>query len=1246
MKKLFQRLDITQGNANLINGGSSIGGLSGSSMPPPSSGDSNCNSIKDFIGKCFTVGRTVVSVEDIIAEGGFALVFLVKSNSNSNRYALKRMFVNNDHDLDVCRTEIQIASMVAGHKNCICLVDSTINYVGEGVHEVLMLMNYCRGSVLQSMNERLKDPANNSFSNHGSGCFSEKEVLRIFCDVCEAVAKLHHSNPTIIHRDLKIENILKSDAGHYVLCDFGSSTTRVVLPTSAASVTELEEEIKKYTTLSYRSPEMIDLYCGKPITAKSDIWALGCLLYKLCFFNLPFGESALAIQNGSFTIPDNSQYSKGMHCLIRYMLELDSDRRPDIYQVSSIAFRLAHRDCPVNNVNNLPTPSLDQLPSPLSESESKKLKQQQQQQQQQQRLHQQQLLQNQSQVEGTTIAPRQRPKGGTTAVPSATSMPVLSAPPQITARTPTPSLDVNTGAKSSISNSQSFTSAAGLLPPPPCASVSAPSSGVTSPISNQVPDNIGQTASNRALESNVFVDSTNFTASFKGAVNADQSSKGSLLTETNPFVKIPPPPQSQESVIGNVPSTAVPRHSHHRRNVSDTSAFVDKTFASHDLGAANQSSSIQSSGSLSGLSMNPNLNASGDGLHCYPKKWNPFEDYLQEDHLFGHEFDKIRKGSMSSISNVKSRESLVMSGNVSSAGSGIAPDSSEDPFGAAPFDAKKIRRHLLKQNSLKSQPDCDQSNTANSTRLLVLGSGGTVLNPGLEPTKYMPLYADDAEPEDNSNLNLVLENKLCLNSGDSKVIPGKSISSLHQKQVQHLHRRRHSSEASQTTLTSHDSSGSHLLLSLTNKIANEDRSKYEKFIDDDDYERSSSSSSSMCDSRSDNEVVLLDDVKNLTDEETDHLVPPEPRGSVTGSSNGHGDHDSIGSASDLRDDGADDEDDDEEECEDDDEEEENNDDDDIEEDSRQVTMIEVNQGSQSQHVVRINIHAKGANDVLIGHLDGHKPLLDDHDDEEDSDGDSRHIPLTETSEKPNLLDIDYECNDKRVAIPISGSEEDLDAEVERNLIGQVMRDTECKHHLANQDLFGSMPFDQQTAKAHEFAEQNVVNKISHQKQQYANKLSKIEQKEFLTHTQQQDLFGATPFASSSSNNTSVDRKAQINLDNQTTDVKLVAKSVIKPPVPVKSAKVTEIAATASAAIVKIKQTNLESNSDIGCVETNTNLDSKSDSTSKTKNKVTKTKNISSKVVKAYKVEEVDDDVDGLLLTSDQEDELTASSSTR
>ena len=69
-----------------------------------------------------------------------------------------------------------------------------------------------RGHVLDQMNKRL---------NSG---FTEDEVLNIFCDVLEAIGKLHHTNPPIAHRDLKVENILIHDANRYVLCDFGSAS--------------------------------------------------------------------------------------------------------------------------------------------------------------------------------------------------------------------------------------------------------------------------------------------------------------------------------------------------------------------------------------------------------------------------------------------------------------------------------------------------------------------------------------------------------------------------------------------------------------------------------------------------------------------------------------------------------------------------------------------------------------------------------------------------------------------------------------------------------------------------------------------------------------------------------------------------------------------------------------------------------------------------------------------------------------
>lgn len=75
----------------------------------------------------------------------------------------------------------------------------------------------------------------------------------------------------LVRNIFQVENILYSDTGHYVLCDFGSATAKILNP-SVHGVAIVEEEIKKYTTLSYRAPEMVDMYCGKAITTKADIW--------------------------------------------------------------------------------------------------------------------------------------------------------------------------------------------------------------------------------------------------------------------------------------------------------------------------------------------------------------------------------------------------------------------------------------------------------------------------------------------------------------------------------------------------------------------------------------------------------------------------------------------------------------------------------------------------------------------------------------------------------------------------------------------------------------------------------------------------------------------------------------------------------------------------------------------------------------------------------------------------------------
>ena len=121
------------------------------------------------------------------------------------------------------------------------------------------------------------------------------------------------------------------------LCDFGSATTIVYEPDNTWSVNKrnlIEDEIAKQTTPMYRAPEMLDLYNNYKIDKQCDIWALGCVLYLLCFNKHPFEDAAkLRIINGKYTIPANDKEFTDFHDLLRTTLNIDPSQRPSIDEI-------------------------------------------------------------------------------------------------------------------------------------------------------------------------------------------------------------------------------------------------------------------------------------------------------------------------------------------------------------------------------------------------------------------------------------------------------------------------------------------------------------------------------------------------------------------------------------------------------------------------------------------------------------------------------------------------------------------------------------------------------------------------------------------------------------------------------------------------------------------------------------------------------------------------------------------------
>lgn len=77
--------------------------------------------------------------------------------------------------------------------------------------------------------------------------FEPELIARILYQTCKALQHMHSQNPPIIHRDMKIENLLISSEGKIKLCDFGSATTETYKPDitwSASQHSQLEENVR------------------------------------------------------------------------------------------------------------------------------------------------------------------------------------------------------------------------------------------------------------------------------------------------------------------------------------------------------------------------------------------------------------------------------------------------------------------------------------------------------------------------------------------------------------------------------------------------------------------------------------------------------------------------------------------------------------------------------------------------------------------------------------------------------------------------------------------------------------------------------------------------------------------------------------------------------------------------------------------------------------------------------------------
>ena len=207
-----------------------LGGVASNAMTSAQMGEIPTLDSPDdaLVGSIVDVGGHKVIVRKRVGEGGFAFVYKVEDvNDNSKKYALKRLLAIDSEKRNVIVKEISLMKSLSGHDNIVRFVAAAEakGVSQKGCEEFLVLMDFCPTNLSEVMSKR------------NGKAFNPATVAKSFAQITSAVAKMHRSGPPIVHRDLKLENLLIDTSGKVLkLCDFGSATTEVFSPNESWSM--------------------------------------------------------------------------------------------------------------------------------------------------------------------------------------------------------------------------------------------------------------------------------------------------------------------------------------------------------------------------------------------------------------------------------------------------------------------------------------------------------------------------------------------------------------------------------------------------------------------------------------------------------------------------------------------------------------------------------------------------------------------------------------------------------------------------------------------------------------------------------------------------------------------------------------------------------------------------------------------------------------------------------------------------
>ena len=241
-----------------------------------------------------------------IGKGTFGIVYKVKRINDPLIYVIKQICLNGltDTQINQVKTEAKLLSLIRSNY-VVKYYDSFLEN-----QDLNIVMEYCDNGDLCKYLSKQKAP------------LKEDLIWQIFIKITLGLTTIHKMK--ILHRDLKTLNIFLKKDMEIKIGDLG--VAKELSQASFASTL--------IGTPYYLSPEMCE---DKPYNQKSDVWALGCILYELCTYRHPFNASnhgalILKILN-SDPDPILAIYSSKLQNLVNKILEKNFEKRPNCLDI-------------------------------------------------------------------------------------------------------------------------------------------------------------------------------------------------------------------------------------------------------------------------------------------------------------------------------------------------------------------------------------------------------------------------------------------------------------------------------------------------------------------------------------------------------------------------------------------------------------------------------------------------------------------------------------------------------------------------------------------------------------------------------------------------------------------------------------------------------------------------------------------------------------------------------------------------